>query len=122
MLSPKLLEILRGYWRGRKPKDWLFPGRRAGEQLKANAVRVVCQKLRKQLGIKKPFSPGAHPANATPWLEPTPGDLDACVSPLTPTADVPRIGPAKLNAIPARAQLAASAHREQLSIPILLPR
>ena len=57
MLSPKLLEILRAYWRGRKPKDWLFPGKRAGEQLKANAVRVVCQKLRKQLGIKKPFSP-----------------------------------------------------------------
>jgi hypothetical protein len=54
---PKLLEILRAYWRGRKPKDWLFPGRRAGEQLKANAVRVVCQKLRKQLGIKKPFRP-----------------------------------------------------------------
>jgi integrase len=69
MLSPKLLEILRAYWRGRKPKDWLFPGRRAGEQLKANAVRVVCQKLRKQLGIKKPFSPhvlrhsfASHPA------------------------------------------------------------
>jgi integrase/recombinase XerD len=48
MLSPKLLEILRAYWRGRKPRDWLFPGRRAGEQLKANAVRVVCQKLRKR--------------------------------------------------------------------------
>ncbi len=30
MLSPKLLEILRVYWRGRKPKDWLFPGKRAG--------------------------------------------------------------------------------------------
>jgi integrase len=48
MLSPKLLEILRAYWRGRKPRDWLFPGRRTGEQLKANAVR---QKLRTQLGI-----------------------------------------------------------------------
>ena len=40
---------------------------------------------------------GAHPANATPWLEPAPGDLDACVSPLTRTADAPRIGPAKLS-------------------------
>jgi len=57
MLSPKLLEILRVYWRGRKPKDWLFPGKQAGEQLKANAVRVVCQKLRKQLGIRKSLSP-----------------------------------------------------------------
>jgi len=57
MLSPKLLEILRVYWCWRKPKDWLFQGKRLGEPLKANAVRVVCQKLRKQLGISKPLSP-----------------------------------------------------------------
>jgi integrase/recombinase XerD len=30
MLSPKLLEILRVYWRWRKPKDWLFQGKRPG--------------------------------------------------------------------------------------------
>ena len=32
MLSPKLLEALRVYWRGlrRKPTDWLFPGNRGG--------------------------------------------------------------------------------------------
>jgi site-specific recombinase XerD len=57
MLSPKLLEILRVDWQGRKPKDWLFPGKRTGQQLKSNTVRVVCQKLRKQLGIRKPLSP-----------------------------------------------------------------
>ncbi len=57
MLSPKLLELLRLYWRGRKPKDWLFPGKRAGQQLKANTIRVSCQKLRKRLGIRKPLSP-----------------------------------------------------------------
>ncbi len=57
MLSPKLLEILRVYWRWRKPKEWLFQEKRSGEPLKANAVRVVCQKLRKQLGIRKPLSP-----------------------------------------------------------------
>jgi len=57
MLSPKLLEILRVYWRWRKPNDWLFPGEEAGQPLKANTVRVACQKLRKGLGISKPLSP-----------------------------------------------------------------
>ena len=31
MLSPKLLEFLRVYWRWRKPKDWLFAGKRPGQ-------------------------------------------------------------------------------------------
>ena len=56
-LSPKLLELLRLYWRWRKPTDWLFPGEEPGQPLKANTVRVTCQKLREQLGIKKPLSP-----------------------------------------------------------------
>ena len=57
MLSPKLLELLRLYWRGRKPKEWLFPGGRPDGPLFQNAVRVACQKLRKKLGITKPLSP-----------------------------------------------------------------
>jgi site-specific recombinase XerD len=57
MLSPKLLELLRFYWSRRKPRDWLFPGKQPGQPLKGNAVRVACQKLRKELGISKPLSP-----------------------------------------------------------------
>jgi hypothetical protein len=38
------------------------------------------------------------------------------------TADAPRIAPATLIAIRIRAHSAASALRQQLSIPILLPR
>src|SRR5271157_6632619 len=51
MLSPRMLELLRLYWRWRKPTDWLFPGEEPGHPLKANTVRVACQKLREQLGI-----------------------------------------------------------------------
>jgi site-specific recombinase XerD len=57
MLSPKLLELLRLYWRWRKPTDWLFPGERPDHPLFQNAVRVACQKLRKKLGITEPLSP-----------------------------------------------------------------
>ena len=57
MLSPKLLELLRLYWRWRKPKDWLFPGRWPDQPMVASGVRIACAELRKQLGMSKPLSP-----------------------------------------------------------------
>ena len=57
MLSPKLLELLRIYWRWRKPTDWLFPGRLSNQPMRDSGVRLICQKLRRQLGILKPLSP-----------------------------------------------------------------
>lgn len=57
MLSPKLLQLLRIYWRWRKPKDWLFPGQRPDCPMYASGVRQICQQLRKRLGIAKPLSP-----------------------------------------------------------------
>ena len=30
MLSPRLLDLLRDYWKATRPKEWLFPGRRSG--------------------------------------------------------------------------------------------
>ena len=67
-------------------------------------------------------SPGGHPANATPWLESAPHPLDARRSLLLHTADVPLNSSTNVTTIPFRGQSAASAHREKLSIPILLPR
>jgi hypothetical protein len=64
----------------------------------------------------------SHSAYATPWLESAPHNLDADRSLAMHTASAPPNGPAQLTAIPFRAQPAASAHRKQLSIPILLPR
>ncbi len=40
MLSPKLLELLRLYWRWRKPKDWLFPGTMPDQPMVASGVRI----------------------------------------------------------------------------------
>ena len=57
MLSPKLLELLRIYWRWRKPKDWLFPGQKPGAPMHLSGIRQICQQLRKKAGIARAFSP-----------------------------------------------------------------
>jgi hypothetical protein len=67
-------------------------------------------------------STSAHSANATPWPQSAPLPLDARRCLLIHTADAPLNASAELTAIPFLPQSAASAHPEQLSIPILLPR
>ena len=57
MLSPKLLALLRAYWRWRRPSDWLFPGEKPGTPMTPSAVRQMCQQLAKKVGIKKQTSP-----------------------------------------------------------------
>jgi len=57
MLSPKWLELLRSYWRWRKPTDWLFPGDKPGFPIHQSAIRQICEQLREKVGIKKRFSP-----------------------------------------------------------------
>ncbi|MEK7995621.1 MAG: tyrosine-type recombinase/integrase [Planctomycetota bacterium] len=57
MLSPKLLETLRGYWRAVRPKGWLFEGDVSGHPITRSAVEVACQKARRLSGIRKPISP-----------------------------------------------------------------
>ena len=57
MLSPKLLEILRAWWRVEKPKDWLFPGDFPGQHITRNAVNLECKKARRICKIPKPITP-----------------------------------------------------------------
>jgi site-specific recombinase XerD len=57
MLSPKLLETLRTYWRAARPKEWLFVGNIPGQPIDRSAVERVCQKARQLSGIHKPISP-----------------------------------------------------------------
>jgi site-specific recombinase XerD len=56
MLSPKLLETLRSYWRAMRPKGWLFEGT-AGQPITRGAVEQACQKARRISAIRKPISP-----------------------------------------------------------------
>jgi integrase/recombinase XerD len=57
MLSPKLLEILRAWWRVEKPKPWLFPGEVAGAPITKDAVQQACQKAHQCCRIPKPITP-----------------------------------------------------------------
>ncbi len=57
MLSPKLLEILRAWWRVEKPKDWLFPGDFLGRHITRSAVEQECQKAHRICKIPKPITP-----------------------------------------------------------------
>jgi site-specific recombinase XerD len=59
MLSPKLLELLRTWWRVERPTTWLFPGDRPGQAISKDAVEQACQKARRRCRIPKPISPHA---------------------------------------------------------------
>ena len=58
MLSPKLLEALRAYWRGlrRKPKEWLFPGNRwhtSSHPVTTKVLWSACQIAAERAGIEQ---------------------------------------------------------------------
>jgi site-specific recombinase XerD len=57
MLSPKLLGILRDWWRVSRPKHWLFPGDRPDHPITRNAVEQECQEARRRSRIPKPITP-----------------------------------------------------------------
>jgi site-specific recombinase XerD len=57
MLSPRLLEFLRTYWRIGRPQYWLFPGSPPDKPIDPNTVRQACHAARRRAGITKPVTP-----------------------------------------------------------------
>jgi site-specific recombinase XerD len=57
MLSARLLEILRAWWRVDRPTDWLFPGRAADQTVAVHSVQWACQRARRICGFSKPVMP-----------------------------------------------------------------
>ena len=53
MLSPKLLTILRGYWRLARPRQWLFPGRDGDRPLDPQVLHAACRSAYKAAGLAK---------------------------------------------------------------------
>jgi site-specific recombinase XerD len=57
MLSPTLLKLLRTYWKGARPKEWLFPGDRPEQPITAHAVEIACRQALEQSGLGKAITP-----------------------------------------------------------------
>jgi integrase/recombinase XerD len=56
MLSPKLLTLLREYWKAARPTDWLFPGKIPGQPLNVKNFQRVCVAARQAAGLTKPVT------------------------------------------------------------------
>jgi integrase/recombinase XerD len=53
MLSPKLLAVLRLYFRAERPKSWLFPGRTREVPLEVSSVQRACRQAGLAAGLTK---------------------------------------------------------------------
>jgi len=53
MLSPRLLDLLRLYWRTARPRGWLFPGRDPRQHLCVTTVQKACQRACRDAGLTK---------------------------------------------------------------------
>jgi integrase/recombinase XerD len=53
MLSPRLLGILRDYWKRAHPTLWLFPGLDPSQHVSNGALQSACRAARRRAGIRK---------------------------------------------------------------------
>jgi site-specific recombinase XerD len=56
-LTPRLLVVLRAYWKEYRPATWLFPGVKPTVALTGGCVQRVCQRTAKRAGLTKRVSP-----------------------------------------------------------------
>ncbi len=53
MLSPRLLALLREYWKVVRPTDWLFPGVVPGHHITGQSVHRACVQATRDAGLGK---------------------------------------------------------------------
>ncbi len=56
-LSPPLLELLRDYWKARRPQQWLFPGRYPERHICRTQISNVCRQIRERAKMRKAVTP-----------------------------------------------------------------
>jgi integrase/recombinase XerD len=57
LLPPRLLELLRVYYRWKRPKEWLFPGEEPDKPITTKSIYLACKKAAEDASISKPIHP-----------------------------------------------------------------
>lgn len=57
MLSPRLLDVLRSYWKSYRPTAWLFPGERLESPITRESVWRICKQAAEAAHLSKSISP-----------------------------------------------------------------
>lgn len=57
VLSPRLLQVLREYWKRERPAEWLFPGQGKSGYVSPDTVREVFRRAREEAGLGKWCTP-----------------------------------------------------------------
>jgi integrase/recombinase XerD len=57
MLSPRLLALLRHYWKLYRPQAWLFPGAHRAQPMTRDGVWFICRQAGKTAGLSKIVHP-----------------------------------------------------------------
>ncbi len=84
MLSPRLLEVLRRYWRAARPRHYLFPSWRESRHLCAGSLQLACREAALRAGIHKRVTVLGHSRIDTTarYAAVSPQVVAATVSPL----------------------------------------
>ena len=53
MLSPRLLKVMRAWWKVEQPQGWLFPGSRPENHMDPRLLQLVCGQAAELAGIAK---------------------------------------------------------------------
>ena len=90
VLSARLLDALRAYWRVARPATWLFPGKDANRPLDPSGLQRAYTIAKRRAGITKPGGIHTLRHHADCWIMPTAGSRSS-IEPAFPLSSASRV-------------------------------